>query len=278
MTATAEPTTQPAPGPVLVMAGRPMRTWQVRRSEEVVMQVWRVIANSGARGISPADIRSRLNDIAEDVLKQHLHELRRKGHTRFDSPTGSNRVGCWVATSKLPLNQVPPLWMQDLDDSRDNDGAHATDQAAKGSAAVEAARAGDVPNSVFALGEAAAQAAGADFGMDIDAVHMPAQRSQAQADAAPPEPPAEPEEPAPPAPPEAAAEAATPAPPAEDQPQAAAPERVQPLFSLQSDGTLAGTLEDGRVLRMSANDTRHLFAFLDRLMAIGHGSLSEAAS
>lgn len=271
MNAAAESTTQPAPGPVLVMAGKPLRTWQLRRSEEVVMQVWRVIANSGARGISPADIRSRLNDIAEDVLKQHLHELRRKGHTRFDSPTGSNRVGCWVATSKLPLNQEPPLWMQDLDDSRDNDGAHASDQAAKGSAAVQAACAGSVPNSVFALGQAAAQAVGSDFGVDIDAVHMPAEHKQALAAAAPPSPP-------PALAPADDDDAGQPAAPADDTHQAAAPGPLVPLFSLQSDGTLAGTLEDGRVVRMSANDTRHLFAFLDRLMAIGHGSLSEAAS
>lgn len=258
----AAPTPTPATG-LLVAAGKPIKTWQLRRSEEVVMQVWRVIANSGARGISPADIRSRMNNIDVDVLKQHLHELRRKGHTRFDSPTNSKRVGCWVATAKLPLNQEAPLWMQDLGDNADNEGAHASDQAAKGSAAVQAACAGAVPNSVFALGQAAA----ADSGVDIDSVHMPAAHKQALADAAPPAP-----SPAP---------AAEPEPEPDAGPELAATDSHQPvvpLFSLQSDGTLAGTLEDGRVLHMSPNDTRHLFAFLDRLMAIGHGSLSEAAS
>ena len=260
----------PATG-LLVAAGKPIKTWQLRRSEEVVMQVWRVIANSGSRGISPADIRSRMNNIDVDVLKQHLHELRRKGHTRFDSPTNSKRVGCWVATAKLPLNQEAPLWMQDLGDNADNEGAHASDQAAKGSAAVQAACAGAVPNSVFALGQAVAT----DFGVDIDSVHMPAEHKQALAEAAPPA-----SAPAP-APAPAAEPEPEPGPEPEAGPELAATDSHQPLvplFSLQSDGTLAGTLEDGRVLHMSPNDTRHLFAFLDRLMAIGHGSLSEAAS
>lgn len=262
MTAAAADTACSPATPALVAPGQPMRTWQVRRSDEVVNQVWRVIANSGPKGIGSADIRTRLNNIDADVLKQHLHELRRKGHARFDSPTGSTRVGCWVATATPPPTELPPMWMRSAAEDEPDPRPSAADLQAQADKLVGAAA--NVPNSVFALGASvAANLAG--FGVDIDAAHMPAEHRQARADAAPPAP------------------APAPAPEAEPEPEPAAPaaaaaQPLVPLFSLQSDGTLAGTLEDGRCLHLSPMDTRHLFRFLDRLMAIGHGSLTEAAS
>lgn len=223
-------------------ADKPARTWQARRSDEVVVQVWRVIANSGPRGIGFAEIRTRLNNIDAEVLKAHLHELRRKGHAVFNSPTGSTRMGCWVCTATPPPNEPPPMWMQHQGEDRNPADSYNAAAQPNGDDVLAAARL--LPNSAFALGGPAGP---------VDAATV------APVAALPAEP--EPEPMLPPSLPLVEVGAAP-----------------SPLFSLQSDGTLAGALSDGRVLYLTATETRVLFQFLDRLMAVGHGSLSEAAS
>lgn len=228
------------------------RAWKARRSDEVVLQVWRVIANAGAMGISPYDVRTRLNNIAPDTLKQHLHELRRKGHIRL---VGVHQHGCWVATAKPPMDEQPPVWMIDSSEHAAEAGT-ATDGTPKDEAAALAlAAARQLPNSVFALGQAAG------FGVDIDAVHMPAEHKAAMGAAAAPMP--------------------------EAEPAAAAPDRAGfhlfslddgPLFALRSDHRLLLRRPCGREWLLSPDETRALFRYLDSLMAIGHGSLSEATS
>lgn len=252
-------------GPALTQPGHPVRTYQVRRSDDEVLQVWRVIANSGPLGISPFQVRERMKHLEEHVVKAHLRELRRKGHIRLED--GVRQHGMWVATAKLPLRQPAPVWMTDTD-QRQEEAATLINGAPKqgaGEATVQAAR--SVPNSVFKLGEAAPTA----FGVDIDGAHMPAQHKQALADAVPPAPPA------------ASAPAADPA-PADRQPidpaseLDATEEAAGPLFALYSDKTLGMVLARDRQVVLDQDETRALFAFLDSLMAIGHGSLSEAAS
>lgn len=228
---TAAPTTTTA-----ATADKPARTWQARRSDEMVVQVWRVIANSGPLGIGFTEIRTRLNDIDADVLKQHLHELRRKGHAVFNSPTGSTRLGCWLCTATPPPTEPPPMWMQHLGEDKNPADTYNAAQT-KGDDVLAAARL--LPNSAFALG----------------GVQAPA----------PSQPEAEPEP--------AAAPAAPPA--ALPFIDGGAP---SPLFSLQSDGALVGAMADGRLIYLNGAETRVLFQFLDRLVAVGHGSLSEAAS
>lgn len=248
-------------GQVLTPPGQPVRTFKVRRSDEEVLQVWRVIANSGPLGISPYQVRERMKHLDEDVVRAHLRELRRKGHILLKD--GVRQHGNWVVTAKLPIRESAPTWMLD-DEQRREESSQLADGTPKAVAAANSVQAGlSAPNSVFALGKAVAK----DFGVDIDSVHMPAEHKQALADAAPPAP------------------APTEAPPAPqqrpivlmDEPDAAGEGRG-PLFALYSDKTLGMTLARDRHIVLDQEETRALFAFLDRLMAIGHGSLSEAAS
>ena len=105
----------------------------------------------------------------------------RKGHTHFNSVSGSTRYGCWIATATPPRTEDVPAWMQSLVESEASTATAASAGApSEADETVAAARA--QPNSVFAIaGDRAA------FGVDIDAVHMPAQHLQALADAAPPD-------------------------------------------------------------------------------------------
>jgi hypothetical protein len=228
------------------------KTWTLRRTEELVLQVWRCIANAGPQGISPTDVRKRLNNIDEEALKLHLSELRRKGHIVFK---GHMQYGFWTATAKHPLTEEPPLWLRGLDTADDDPPGAGIPRAVanplqQAAGVVEEARK-NAPNSVFDLGIKG-------FGVDIDAAHMPAAHKIAMAAAAPPAKPAGPPEPI--------------------QRPPATPGEPSMLFALASDNTLNMVHADGRQFRLSPDDTRALFAYLDRLMAIGHGSLTEATS
>lgn len=232
------------------------RTWQMRRYEEVVLQVWRAIANSGPRGISFADIRTRLNNIDAEALKAHLAELRRKGHTHFNSVSGSTRYGCWIATATPPPTEDVPAWMQSLVESEASTATAASAGApSEADETVAAARA--QPNSVFAIaGDRAA------FGVDIDAVHMPAQHLQALADAAPPAPPSGPAEPVP-----------------EHQPTAAAPPPPMPeqtVFAYSSDHRFLMRRPDGQTFVLDAAETAALMRYLSVLLHFDPADLAEA--
>lgn len=265
MTAAA-PVTSPWPG----TAGN----WKPRRDEEVVIQVWRLIANAGPRGISKADLCDRMNGMDSYVMAQHLQELRRKGHARFEGVNGSTKIGVWVATPMAWPNEPPPAWIMQAAETADGHAADAeesaTDELApKPGAAdklVKAAR--DVPNSVFALGAAAA----GSFGVDIDAVHMPAQREQAQAGTQP----------------QAAAETTTgtttdttadttaevsPTPAAPPEPQR--PDAEPIVVALDNRGRLLVHEAPEQPVLLSPKATRALFSYLDRTVC-GVGVLTEA--
>lgn len=238
--------------------------WTKRRDDDEVLQVWRLIANAGPKGIAKAELRPRLNDIDDAVLTQHLQELRRKGHARFVGDNGSTRNGAWVATPIPWPDEKLPAWIAGLaEDERDE----LAPPPGAAEATLKAAR--SVPCSVFAMGEAVAQqigqALGASpdqaLGVDIDAVHMPAEHRQALAEAATVTAPAP--APADTAPIEGAATVT-------QLPASAA-------FSLTSDNWLIYRTKLGRVVTIPPDDTRVLFGYLDRLAVIGQTERLSAA-
>jgi hypothetical protein len=254
------------------------KTWTARHSDEVELQVWRVIANAGPRGIGAADACDRLNGMDSELLKVHLRGLQRNGHVRF---VGTNRWGAWVATGVLPKDEPGPTWLRNIDPEPGDETPTPQQTASKADQVLAAAR--WVPNSAFALG---AKAAG--FGVDIDAAHMPADHKAAMA--APLDPALEtvvsfefPNKPL-------AETEATPAaevvadlvadalPPSAQVRESLNAGTCAPWFSFCSDNTLTIALRDGRFVILAEDETRQLFRYLDRLMAIGHGSLSEATS
>ena len=153
-----------APNPIAGTAFDPAtvkperKQWTRRTSDEVALQVWRVIANRGPKGVSPADIRSHMNDMDDTLLTLYLQQLRRNGHIYLN---GIKQHGAWIATATPPLTEDMPVWM--------NDSAQLAGEAATTAAGVSrrdaaeqiCSSAKDVPASVFALAD----------GVDIDAVH-----------------------------------------------------------------------------------------------------------
>lgn len=261
------------------------KTWTARRSDEVAMQVWRVIANAGPRGIGASDACERLNGMDSDLLKVHLRDLQRNGHVQFN---GTNRWGAWRATGLLPKDEPGPMWLRNIDPEPDDDKPTPQQAATKADQVLAAAR--WVPNSAFALG---AQAAG--FGVDIDAVHMPAEHKAAMVAPIDPAPesivsfefPTKPlaEAPAPAIEPEPELIPGLDADRAEADAAMAPGDHFSlftltegPLFALRSDHRLLVLRQSGDKLLFSPDETRALFRYLDGLMAIGHGSLSEATS
>lgn len=118
-------------------------------------RIWHAVSGAGTKGIALPTLIHRFEGSIEGVdLKGGLHLLQAAGHVRVE---GEDTWARWIATDKAPAGQRLPLWRRAVDDEADID------------LDAEPRPAGmprpDVPNSVFAVGEATIDAT---WGLNVD--------------------------------------------------------------------------------------------------------------